>query len=68
MKNNIEDMLKLISDMEAIPQDDELSCLIKNELDDELSEDELETVFAAAGATNTKIRDFKEVLKSRGID
>ena len=67
MKKSIESILELISDMEAISQEDELSCLIDSELNDELFEDELEGVFAA-GSGSSNFGKFEEELKRRGIN
>lgn len=48
MERNFENLIELLSDTESIKSDDALSKIVNPDLDDELSEAELDNVSAAA--------------------
>lgn len=48
MERNFENLIELLSDTESIKSDDALSKIVNPDLDDELSETELDNVSAAA--------------------
>ncbi len=62
MKQDINKILALISDSESFNHDDNLSQLINEDSEDELSEDELDLVSAAAKPDYEK---FKKYLESK---
>jgi len=65
MKRNIENWIYAISDSESIIHDDELSELIAQETEDELSEEMLEYVSAAGVPDYEKFQRFLENMDKK---
>ena len=57
VKNNLEELLKIFSDMESLECSDKLSMLVNEQLGSELDEDQLDLVSAAHSA------DFGRFMK-----
>lgn len=64
MDQEIEKLLHLVSDMEEISPEDELSALIQNSGEEELSEFDLDMVSAASSGPD--YRKFEERVKQKG--
>ena len=63
VKNNLEELLKIFSDMESLECSDKLSMLVNEQLGSELDEDQLDLVSAAHSADFGRFMNYLDQKK-----